>query len=224
MQFVLPKPGTESEVPESPSQDQKTLGATARALAEPVTHPPIYSILVICPQPYSLQAITKHLEVGLPKSIPRQITARQSTVECQEMLGGDNPVIFTHVVLNLAESDEVVAVMEQIFHSPQHSQTSLVILADARMRNDIKAAALLRGFSPADRERRVRYLHKPIKPSRLAEAFDPGIETQRSTEHMRRNAEQQTQEPEEIHRNCGAGGGEGCILGERRWQRVLRTV
>lgn len=189
MQFVLPKPGAEDAAPGSPARHQNTL---ARAQTDPATHPPIYSILVICPQPYSLQAITKHLEVGLPKSIPRQITSRRSTSECQELLGGENPVIFTHVLLNLAEPDEAVAVMEQIFHSPQHSQTSLVILADARMRNDIKAAALMRGFSPADRERRVRYLHKPVKPSRLVEAFDPGIETQRSTEHIRRNAEQQS--------------------------------
>ncbi len=37
--------------------------------------PPMYSILVICPQKHSRWATTQHIEMTLPKDMPHQITA-----------------------------------------------------------------------------------------------------------------------------------------------------
>ncbi|KAK8094454.1 hsp90-like protein [Apiospora hydei] len=42
--------------------------------------PPMYSILIVCPQTYSREATAKHIEMTLPKDIPHQITAL-ATVE-----------------------------------------------------------------------------------------------------------------------------------------------
>ncbi|KAI9784397.1 MAG: hypothetical protein M1816_000868 [Peltula sp. TS41687] len=159
------------------------------SLSDAALHPPLYSILIVCPQPYSLQAITRHIDTSLPKEIPRQVTPRAEVLECQRMLGGDHPVIFTHVALNLADPDEVLAVMDQILQSNSLGQTSIVVIADAKMRNEIKKRAKERGLASADQERRVHFLHKPVKPSRVAELFDPETERRDSTDRIRRSAE-----------------------------------
>ena len=193
VQLSLPRGGSEDSGTSSSSTTTSNVSRILRrsSLSPTAAHPPLYSILIVCPQPYSLQAITRHIQTSLPKEIPHQVTPRSDVVECQRMLGGETPVIFTHVALNLAEPDEVLAVMDQILQSPSHGQTSIVIVADAKLRNEIKKRAKERGLASADQERRVHFLHKPVKPSRVAELFDPETERRDSTDRIRRSAERQ---------------------------------
>jgi signal transduction histidine kinase len=163
-----------------------------RTVSNPIAHPLLYSILVVCPQPYSLRAITRHVEASLPRDIPHQVTSRASLMECQRMLGGDSPVIFTHIVLNVSSPDQVMALMDQVFHSSSHTLTYVIAVADAKTRQDIKRLARERGYGATENEQRVRFLHKPIKPSRLAEIFDPKLDRNSGKDGMRRGGEQQS--------------------------------
>ena len=192
VKLTLPDTTSAETVTPRPSSIPLNSGpSTQRSLPDTVVRPSLYSILVVCPQPYSLLAITRHIETALPKEIPHQVTPRASVFECQKMLGGDSPVIFTHIILNLGEPDEVIAVMDQIFLSSSHGLTSLIILADAKLRNEIKQQASERGVAQSTRDKRVQFVHKPLKPSRLAELFNPEVEKNQSTDRIRRSVEQQ---------------------------------
>lgn len=213
MLLVMPEHGSGTAAPSSLPESSASLDEAKpvrRSTSDSSLIPRLYSILVICPQPYSLRAITKHIELSLPMKIPHQVTAQGSLLESQRMLGGEPPAIFTHVVVNLPMAEQVIALMEQLFQSPSQGQSGLVILADARMRQEIKKQARERDFCPPEQETRVQFLLKPIKPSRLADIFDPRRERHSSTDRIRLSAEQQTDRRKqafvEMERNVGNRG------------------
>jgi nitrogen-specific signal transduction histidine kinase len=152
--------------------------------------PPMYSILVVCPQTHSREATTKHIEQTLPKVIPYQITTSSSVIESQRMIGGDDPVIFTHIVLNLPFPDEIIALIDQIYGSPSLPQTSIVILSDPVQRTAVIKQAPQFDFDQLAKDNRVTFVYKPVKPSRFAVIFDPDKERELSTDRNRSSAQQ----------------------------------
>lgn len=153
--------------------------------------PPMYSILIICPQTHSREATTQHIEMTLPKDIPHQITALGSVSEAQEMIGGDDPVIFTHIVLNLPSNDEIVTLMDQISTSVSLPQTSVIVLSDPVQRQEIMKMATDYDYEQLAKDSRVTFVFKPVKPSRFAVIFDPEKERDLSTDRNRSTAQQQ---------------------------------
>lgn len=151
--------------------------------------PPMYSILVVCPLKYSREATVQHIDQTLPSNIPHQITARENLLECQKLLGGDDPVHFTHVVVVLQDVEEVVAVMDQILSSPHHSLTSIVMITDLSQRKKIMEHAPKFEYERLSKERRVRFVFKPLKPSRFAVIFDPQKEREMSTDRNQDSAQ-----------------------------------
>lgn len=153
--------------------------------------PPMYSILVICPQTHSREATTQHIEMTLPKDVPHQITALASVVESQQMIGGVDPVVFTHIVLNLSSAEEIIALMDQIFGAIQLPQTSIVILSDPVQRQAVMKLASEYDYEQLAKDNRVSFVYKPVKPSRFAVIFDPDKERDLSTDRNRSSAQQQ---------------------------------
>jgi signal transduction histidine kinase len=152
--------------------------------------PPMYSILVVCPLKYSREATVQHIDKTLPKNVPHQITARERVDECHEMLGGDDPVIFSHVVVVLQDVDEIISLMDQVLKSEKHSATTMVIITDLSQRRTIMEQAPGYDYEKLNEERRLRFVFKPLKPSRFAVIFDPQKEREMSTDRNQDNAQQ----------------------------------
>ncbi|KAI0900867.1 hypothetical protein F4806DRAFT_485741 [Annulohypoxylon nitens] len=151
--------------------------------------PPMYSILVICPQNYSREATTKHIEMTLPKDVPHQITAMASVAEAEALIGGHESVTFTHIVLNLPSAEEIVGVVDMII-AGSGGKTSVLVLTDS-----VQRQAVLRLASDAEHqqllaEKRIMFVYKPVKPSRFAVIFDPGRERDLSVDLNRSSAAQ----------------------------------
>ncbi|TVY25193.1 Peroxide stress-activated histidine kinase [Lachnellula hyalina] len=153
--------------------------------------PPMYSILIICPQKHSREATTQHIEMTLPKDIPHQITALGSVAEAQEMIGGDDPVIFTHIVLNLGFNEEIVTLIDNIFASVSLPQTSVIVLSNPVQRQEIIRMATDYDYDQLAKDNRLTFVFKPVKPSRFAVIFDPDHERNLSTDRNRSTAQQQ---------------------------------
>ncbi|TVY64358.1 Peroxide stress-activated histidine kinase mak1 [Lachnellula suecica] len=153
--------------------------------------PPMYSILIICPQTHSREATTQHIEMTLPKDIPHQITALENVAEAQEMIGGDDPVVFTHIVINLGSNDEIVTLIDQIFASVSLPQTAVIVLSDPVQRQEIIKMTTAYDYDQLAKDRRVLFVFKPVKPSRFAVIFDPEKERDLSTDRNRSTAQQQ---------------------------------
>jgi PAS domain S-box-containing protein len=153
--------------------------------------PPMYSILLICPQTHSREATTQHIEMTLPKDIPHQITALASVEEAREMIGGDDPVIFTHIVLNLGSAEDIVGLIDQIMASISLPTTSIVVLSDPVQRQEVIKLASGYDYEQLAKDNRVTFIFKPVKPSRFAVIFDPDKERDLSTDRNRSSAQQQ---------------------------------
>ncbi|KAI1135263.1 hypothetical protein F5Y05DRAFT_176677 [Hypoxylon sp. FL0543] len=151
--------------------------------------PPMYSILIICPQTYSREATTRHIEMTLPKDVPHQITALATVSEAEEMVGGDESVTFTHIVLNLPSAEEIIGVVDKVIAS-SGGRTSVLIQTDS-----VQRQAVLKLASDAEHQRllaekRMIFVYKPVKPSRFAAIFDPGRERDLSVDLNRSSAAQ----------------------------------
>jgi hypothetical protein len=114
--------------------------------------------------------------------------------ESLEMISGSDPVIFTHVVLVLHEPAQVIRFMTLCFGSdsagkdqsssskPTQSQTTLIVITDLTMRRDLMQHAPGFDYEGLQRDRRLRFVFKPLKPSKFAKVFDPQKEREMSTD------------------------------------------
>ncbi|KAK5119476.1 hypothetical protein LTR85_007576 [Meristemomyces frigidus] len=215
--LALPQDSRESGLESEESQSSEASESTIKGLTVPSTpsvvspggsrSPPMYSILVVCPLRYSREATVQHIDMTLPKNIPHQITARENLLECQKMLGGDDPVIFSHIVVMLQDVVEIITLMDQIFESHSHSTTSVVVITDLAQRRVLMEQAPKYDYEQLARERRLLFVFKPLKPSRFAVIFDPQKEREMSTDRNQDSAQQvaltQKQVFEELGKRLG---------------------
>ncbi|KAF2495724.1 hypothetical protein BU16DRAFT_397904 [Lophium mytilinum] len=152
--------------------------------------PPMYSILVICPLKYSREATVKHVKRTLPKAVPHQVTSKASLEEARELIGGEDPVLFTHVILVLSLSSDVIAFMDLVFKPSFHSSTSMIIISDTMQKREIMKDAPQYDYEKLVRDRRLRFIYKPLKPSKFAVIFDPQKERDLSTDRNQDSAQQ----------------------------------
>lgn len=173
-------------------------------------HPPMFSILVICPQEHSRQATSHHIEMTLPKEIPHQITALGSAEEAEQMIDRDDPVIFTHIIINLPAVEEIVRLIEEINKSSAIRHTSIVLLSDSIQRQDLTKLVAETKQEALISDKRLTYVYKPVKPSRLAVIFDPGREGDASFDRNRSTAqrvvEDQKKSYQEVEKRMGNKG------------------
>ncbi|KAI4732155.1 hypothetical protein E4T49_00155 [Aureobasidium sp. EXF-10728] len=185
-----------------------TPDATIRMVTPGGSHlPPMYSILVVCPLKHAREATVQHMDMTLPKNIPHKITARENVMECQKMIGGDDPMIFSHIVLVLQSVPEIIAFVQQVLTSTSHSLTQLVLITDLQQRRKLMEQAPQFDYDALAIERRMQFIFKPLKPSKFAAIFDPRREREMSTDRNQDSAQQvavsQKQVYEEMIRRLG---------------------
>ncbi|KAK3297664.1 uncharacterized protein B0H64DRAFT_441108 [Chaetomium fimeti] len=174
--------------------------------------PPMFSILVICPQTHSREATTKHIEMTLPKGIPYKIIAVASVEEAHTFIRSEDTPRFTHMVVNLPSPEEIISLMDKASHSGPAAlgNTTILILSDSVQRQAV--SKLVAGTKHEDilSESRVTYIYKPVKPSRFAVIFDPAKERDLSIDHNRSTAqrlvEDQRQNYIDMERRMGGKG------------------
>ncbi|KAI9648766.1 hypothetical protein NHQ30_003406 [Ciborinia camelliae] len=165
--------------------------------------PPMYSILLICPQTHSREATTQHIEITLPKDIPHQITPLASVDEARRLISGDDSVNFTHIVLNLSSAEEIVQLIDQLIVSVMLPQTSIVVLSDPVQRQEVIKIAQAYDYDQMAKDNRLTFIYKPVKPSRFAVIFDPDKERDLSTDRNRSSAQQQVASQKQHYLDVG---------------------
>lgn len=169
-------------LPESvPEDDPPSVGVE-------ITRPPIYSILVVCPQENTRRTTEAHIKQILPQSIPAQVTTSEDVIASHSIISGEEPIQFTHVVLQLNDATHVLAFMDLIFHSKSHSHTSIVLITDQAQQGIIMAETATFNYDQLVASRRLHVVLKPAKPPKFAKIFDPKQENALSKDHARANA------------------------------------
>lgn len=157
-------------------------------MGEDINHPPIYSILIVCPQENTRRTTEAHIKQILPQSIPAQVTTSNDVIASHSIISGEEPIKFTHVVLQLNDATHVLAFMDLIFHSKSHSHTSIVLITDQAQQGIIMAETSTFDYNQLVASRRLHFVLKPAKPPKFAKIFDPKQENALSKDHARANA------------------------------------
>ena len=188
--------------------------------------PPMYSILVVCPLVHSREATIRHIKNTLPEGIPHQITGQPNLVEAQRMIGGDDPVLFTHIVLVLHETSEVIAIMDQILTSMTLSTASIVVVSDPAQKKEIVKDAPAYDYEQLFADRRLQFIYRPLKPSKFGIIFDPQKQRDSSTDRNQDSAQavvvSQKLVFEELKRRVGNKGNKVLLVEDNKINQTVR--
>ncbi|KAF1945675.1 autoinducer 2 sensor kinase/phosphatase-like protein luxQ [Clathrospora elynae] len=203
-----------------PSSPHRSLSPLASAM-----QPPMYSILVVCPLVHSREATIRHIKNTLPQGIPHQVTGQESIIEAQRMMGGDNPVLFTHVVLVLHDTAEVHAIMDQIYSSTAYGNTSIVVVSDPAQKKELMKEAPVYDYEQLHIDRRIQFVYRPLKPSKFAVIFDPHKQRESSTDRNQDSAQQvvvsQKLVFEELKRRVGSKGHKVLLVEDNKINQTV---
>lgn len=176
------------------SLPSKQLSTDKADISEPVSsimpealHPPIYSILIVCPQEHTRRTTEAHIQQILPKSIPAQLATSGDIVASNNMMSGEQPINFTHVVLQLNDTTHILTFMDLILNSKKFPQTCIVVITDQAQQAGIIRGAPDFNYDLLRTSRRLHFLLKPSKPPKFAKIFDPRQESDLSKDHSRAN-------------------------------------
>jgi CheY-like chemotaxis protein len=160
--------------------------------------PPMFSILIVSEQPFSRIAISHHIKVTLPKNIPNSIMCIENFSGCRDLVAGEDPVVFTHLVISLPDYTEIIALINCLLGNPIHSQTTVLALTNPTQRQ-----AILQHAPGACDElgTRLQFIYKPIKPSRFGDVFDPAKERDASMDRYRDSAQQVVETQKKVFNN-----------------------
>jgi signal transduction histidine kinase len=153
-------------------------------------HPTTYSIVVICPAQYARAAIKQHIEQVVPHQIAVNVTTLNTVQEYLEMMDGATTTpVFTHVVLDLPVSHDLMLFMRQMLSLNTSVIPALVIITDHYQKREIADE-----YAGLTRAGRVAYMvHKPVKPSVFALIFDPAQQRNLSKDRNRDMAQSVTE-------------------------------
>ena len=151
-------------------------------------HPLMYSILIVCPQEHTRRTTEAHIKQILPQTIPAQVTTSEDVIASHSLFSGEEPIHFTHVVLQLNDATHVLAFIDLIQTSSSHQKTCIVVITDQAQQAEIMIDAPASHYSQLVASQRIQFVLKPAKPPKFAKIFDPNQENALSKDHVRANA------------------------------------
>ncbi|RMZ87345.1 hypothetical protein DV736_g5428, partial [Chaetothyriales sp. CBS 134916] len=162
--------------------------ADGNTLPPDMAHPATYSIVVICPAEHARTAIKQHIEHVVPLQIPVNVTTLPSIGAFLHLMNGPASPTFTHIVLDLPASSDIMLFMRQIAHFSAPVLPALVVVTDHYQKRDIQddfQALMATG-------KKAFLIHKPVKPSVFAMIFDPSQLSNVSKDRAREIAQTKT--------------------------------
>lgn len=138
-------------------------------LAPDLAHPAMYSIVIICPADHARAAIRQHIEHVVPLQIPTNVTTLPDIGSFLDLMNGPASPTFTHIVLDIPASSDVMLFIRQMTNFTATILPSLVVVTDHYQKRDIQED--FQTFLTSGRK--AFLIHKPVKPSVFALIFDP---------------------------------------------------
>ena len=150
---------------------------------------PMCSVLIVCPLKYSREATVEHVKTTIPFGTSRQITARKNLKECKEIFEGEETILFTHILLLLPNANDVVDFLNYVIQSVINGMTKLVLITDLVQKREVMSRAPDYNYADLAKDRRLQFVFRPLKPSKLAMIFDPERQREVSTDQNQSSAQ-----------------------------------
>ncbi|KIW10436.1 hypothetical protein PV08_11400 [Exophiala spinifera] len=159
-------------------------------------HPQTYSIIIVCPAEHARMAIKQHIEHVVPYQIAANVTTIPDIGSFLDLINGRSPPSFTHVVLDIPATSDIMLFMRQMATYSAPVIPALVVITDHYQKRDI-----LEDFTALTSTGRKAFLiHKPVKPSVFAMIFDPAQLRNLSKDRAREVAQSSSDDFQQIVR------------------------
>ena len=155
-----------------------------------VPRPMLFSVLVVSPLLWALEAATAHVKVALPQNVPHQVSSCSGLEEAHRITGGEEPLTFSHVVMITQDSAETLDFTRQLISNPIHSKTTVVFVTTSAMKREIFSNDANEDCRQLAEKEHLRVIFKPLKPAKLAPLFDSGLSRESSIDQNQQSAQQ----------------------------------
>lgn len=163
----------------------------------------------------------------LPKDVPHEITAIGTIEDAHNLIGGNDPVSFSHIVINLGSAEAILDFLEQVTMYQAVDKTTIVILSDSVQRQAVMKAAAGTKSETILSSSSVTFIYKPVKPSRFAVIFDPNKVRDLSTDWNRSSAQQMVEKQKasynELTARIGNKGYKVLVVEDNRINQKVLT-
>jgi len=117
------------------------------------------------------------------------VTHKQDLDEALKLLRGPESFVFSHLVVIYNDVEPIMTLVNAVLKLPNPT-TSVVIATDTTLRKELVTRNTQLNFDQLQKDQRVQFIQKPIKPSRLAPVFDPEKSRELSTDQNLYSAQQ----------------------------------
>lgn len=194
-----------------------------RTLAQRAPGEP-YSILVVSPLEWTRIATAKHVQTAIPRGVAYNITQIGGMADLIDILRAEN-ARFTHVFLAVPASEDVSAALAQVFSSSTRSSTSVIVISDTAQKKDVVARNEPSDIQALMKANRLRFIFKPLKPSKLTNTFDHYNSTGQSSEVVQSSAQEsaaiQRQVLDEMRRRLGNKGSRVLLVEDNKINQMV---
>ena len=169
-------------------------------------HPTMYSVVIVCPAQHARAAIKQHIEQVVPHQVAINVTILGDIGAFRELVNGPGSPTFTHIVLDLPATADVMLFLRQMTNFTATLIPHLIIITDHYQKRDITEdfTALIKSG------RKAFIVNKPVKPSVFAPFFDPAQLRNLSKDRTRDMAQSVTENfknvAERVKRTIGSRG------------------
>ena len=171
--------------------------------------PPMLSVLVICSATDTRRITCERIQDVVPRSAPCNIASESTFAAAYELLFGEEPFLFTHIVIRSVNDANVLDCVDKVLESSIHSKTCIIIITDQDQFTTIKEALPQVDFPMLNQTDRVKKVLKPAHASKLARIFDPFNENRIAIdgpkENKRKAGERRTKEDFKLFKKALGG-------------------
>ena len=152
--------------------------------------PTTYSIAVLCSGRYARAAIKQHIEKVVPYQFAVNVTTLDRTEQVFELLEGARSPVFTHVVVDLPISHDLVRFVRRMLDFKAAVVPALVVVTDHYQKRDVADEFV----ALSKRGQTVTLVQKPVKPCIFSLIFDPSQQRKLSRDRNRDMAQSVTED------------------------------
>jgi len=144
--------------------------------------PPMYSVLLYCPVENARRSTAEQIQYVVPKGVPCQITAEADLEKALDLISGEDPVTFTHVVVRTSRDQEALEFVDQVVASLQHIHTALVLITDQTQIRAFKDLRPELDIKSMQKQEKLIVVQRPCHTYKLCKVFDPLKENEASAD------------------------------------------
>ena len=131
------------------------------------------SVLIVCQAETTRRITVDQVKSVIPRSVPSHVASVATIQAALNLLHGDEPVMFTHIVLRLTSDSAIHQALQSILAEPKHDRACIVVLVDQSQMKALSRIAPELDLEALGKQDRLKLVMKPAHTFKLAKIFDP---------------------------------------------------